>query len=366
MSRGPSHQPPPNATASSQHRKPSEPRGAPHHLAQESFLASGSSAAASQHRKLSSDPRGAPHHPAQEPFLASSSAASQPRRPSDPRSAPQSREQFLASSAATLAGASQHRKSSTEQRGASQSQEHRRPSDPRGPPQSREQFQAGSSSSSAAAASQHRKLSSEQRGGAPPYYSQEQFQASTSSAAAYSQYRRPSDPRAPPFSEEEFLSVSRELAKSRAKPDAPWHLLYEAMGLSIYRLHDEKTGLYEYKLYGVIVDCSPEQLAEVYMDLQYRTKWDRYCKELNEKTCDGRTAIYWQAKFPFPLANRDYVFTRELRVIEVDGRKIYVVLSKSVATSKFPEKPGIIRVKNYKQCVAIESDGKKGSRDSST
>ncbi|XP_061477747.1 phosphatidylcholine transfer protein isoform X2 [Rhineura floridana] len=123
-----------------------------------------------------------------------------------------------------------------------------------------------------------------------------------------------------------------------------------------------KSGLYEYKVYGILADCAPELCAEVYMDLTYRTKWDRYLRELCEKTHDGRTVIYWEVKFPFPMANRDYVFIRERQDMEVDGKKIYVILAKSVNTAKFPEKPGIVRVKNYKQSVAFQSDGKKGSK----
>nr|XP_020641866.1 phosphatidylcholine transfer protein [Pogona vitticeps] len=128
--------------------------------------------------------------------------------------------------------------------------------------------------------------------------------------------------------------------------------------------HDSllKSGLYEYKLYGILNDCAPELCADVYTDLNYRPKWDQFVRDICEKTHDGRPAIYWEVKFPFPLTNRDYVFTRERRDMEVDGRKIYVILAKSVQTNKFPEKSGIVRVKAYRQGVAFESDGKKGSK----
>lgn len=46
----------------------------------------------------------------------------------------------------------------------------------------------------------------------------------------------------------------------------------------------------------------------------------------------------------------------------MDGRKIYVVLAQNISVPQFPEKSGVIRVKQYKQSLAIESDGKKGSR----
>lgn len=57
-----------------------------------------------------------------------------------------------------------------------------------------------------------------------------------------------------------------------------------------------------------------------------------------------------------------YVYTRQRRDLDVDGRKIYVVLAQSISAPQFPEKSGVIRVKQYKQSLAIESDGKKGSR----
>ncbi|XP_039204740.1 phosphatidylcholine transfer protein isoform X1 [Crotalus tigris] len=180
-----------------------------------------------------------------------------------------------------------------------------------------------------------------------------------SSSAAH--LRRPEQPRGV-FSEDQFLAISRELVSPGGRPDASWQLLTNVQGLCIYRLFDEKSGLYEYKIYSILTDCSPELCAEVYMDLNYRTKWDQYVKNVREKTQDGKTAIYWEVKFPFPLANRDYVFVRERRDTELDGQKIYVILAKSVNTVKFSEKPGIVRAKNYKQGVAFASDGKKGCK----
>ncbi|XP_042304044.1 phosphatidylcholine transfer protein isoform X1 [Sceloporus undulatus] len=183
---------------------------------------------------------------------------------------------------------------------------------------------------------------------------------STASAHRPEQQQPPPPPRA--FPEEQFVAVCRELGRSSEGPEASWQLMAESLGFSIYRLRDEKSGLYEYKVYGTLDDCPPELCADVYMDLDYRINWDQFLKELCEKTQDGRTVIYWEVKFPFPLTNRDYVFIRERQDMEVDGKMIYVVLAKSVNSSKFPEKPGIVRVKNYRQSVAFQSDGKKGSK----
>lgn len=135
------------------------------------------------------------------------------------------------------------------------------------------------------------------------------------------------------------------------------HLL---LSLSVLAL--SSTGLYEYKVFGVLESCTPSLLADVYMDLDYRKKWDQYVKELYEKSFDGQMVAYWEVKYPFPLSNRDYVYTRQRRDLDVDGRKIYVVLAQNISVPQFPEKSGVIRVKQYKQSLAIESDGKKGSR----
>ncbi|KAA8585526.1 hypothetical protein FQN60_004220 [Etheostoma spectabile] len=104
-----------------------------------------------------------------------------------------------------------------------------------------------------------------------------------------------------------------------------------------------ETGLYEYKVFGVLSTCTAELCADVYMDLAYRKHWDTYVKELYEKDFNGQTAIYWEVKYPFPLSNRDYVYMRERRDFEVDGRKIWVILARSAPQTLCAEKSGVLR-----------------------
>lgn len=61
-----------------------------------------------------------------------------------------------------------------------------------------------------------------------------------------------------------------------------------------------------------------------------------------------------------------YVYVRERRDLDVGGRKIWVVLAKSSPVSQCPEKRGVIRVKDYKQSLAIESDGSGGTKGTHT
>ncbi|KAG7459348.1 hypothetical protein MATL_G00209690 [Megalops atlanticus] len=162
------------------------------------------------------------------------------------------------------------------------------------------------------------------------------------------------------FTDEQFQDAWRELDEPQL--DGGWEFFTETMGVKIYRLFDKETGLYEYKVFGILSSCDPELCTEVYMDLAYRKQWDGYVKELYEKDYDGQTVIYWEVKYPFPLSNRDYVYMRERRLLEPEGRRIWVVLAQSSSVPQCPEKSGILRVKDYKQSLAMESDGACGTK----
>ncbi|KAM9281700.1 phosphatidylcholine transfer protein isoform 2-T2 [Morus bassanus] len=165
------------------------------------------------------------------------------------------------------------------------------------------------------------------------------------------------------FSEEQCRATCRELDQPEPAAGGSCELLADDVGVRIYRLYDQQSGLYEYKVFGCLADCPPRRLVDFYMDLDFRKCWDRYAEELYEKTYDGKEVVYWEVKYPFPLSNRDYVYIRECREMDVNGRKIWVVLAQGVSVPLFPERPGIVRVKTYEQNLAVESDGKSGSKE---
>lgn len=57
-----------------------------------------------------------------------------------------------------------------------------------------------------------------------------------------------------------------------------------------------------------------------------------------------------------------YVYIRQRQELDMEGRKIHVVLAQSTSVPQLPERSGVIRVKRYKQSLAIESNGKTGSK----
>ncbi|KAA0706204.1 Phosphatidylcholine transfer protein [Triplophysa tibetana] len=156
------------------------------------------------------------------------------------------------------------------------------------------------------------------------------------------------------FSEDEFQLAWTELGEPQLDG---WEFFTETTGVQIYRLYHKESGLYEYKVLGSLPGCPPELCADVYMDLNYRKQWDSYVKDLHEKDFNGEKVIYWEVKYPMPLSNRDYVYVRERRDLDIGGRRIWVVLAKTSSVSQCPEKRGVIRVKDYKQSLAIENDG---------
>ncbi|KAK2111638.1 hypothetical protein P7K49_011384, partial [Saguinus oedipus] len=118
-------------------------------------------------------------------------------------------------------------------------------------------------------------------------------------------------------------------------------------------------------------------------EFQTSCNGSRNPKELYEQECNGETVVYWEVKYPFPMSNRDvsfpqafakdiasrvvfgdlrYVYLRQRRDLDVEGRKIHVVLSQSTSVPQLGERSGVIRVKQYKQSLVIESDGRKGSK----
>ncbi|XP_059804149.1 phosphatidylcholine transfer protein isoform X2 [Hypanus sabinus] len=155
-------------------------------------------------------------------------------------------------------------------------------------------------------------------------------------------------------------SMWRELDEPQL--GAGWELFVDIAGIHIYRFYREETCLYEYKICGTISDCAPELFVDVYMDLDYRKQWDSYVKELKELDHSGQKVIYWEVKYPFLMSNRDYVYGRELHDLNINGRKIWVIIAKSKYVPELPAKAGIIRVEDYHQTVALESDGKQGMK----
>ncbi|XP_070545662.1 phosphatidylcholine transfer protein-like [Ptychodera flava] len=161
------------------------------------------------------------------------------------------------------------------------------------------------------------------------------------------------------FPEDKFVEACNDLENPNLDG---YEFFTESHGIKIYRRYIEESGLYEYKVFGTLEDLDPEICAQVYMDLEYRKKWDGYVYELKPVTEDGKSGVYWQVNFPFPMSNRDYVYMRQLKEFDIDGKHIWAVLGKSEPFKCEPERKSVIRVDDFHQSMVLRSDGKNGTK----
>lgn len=57
-----------------------------------------------------------------------------------------------------------------------------------------------------------------------------------------------------------------------------------------------------------------------------------------------------------------YTFIRDLKIMEVNGVKTWVVMARYQQFSSCGKKDGIIRVDDFRQACVMQSDGKVGSK----
>jgi hypothetical protein len=63
------------------------------------------------------------------------------------------------------------------------------------------------------------------------------------------------------------------------------------------------------------------------------------------------------------LTTAQYVYGRKLQEMSLpDGRKVWVILARSVELAKCPPRKGVIRVGDYLQSMAITTDANGGTK----
>ncbi|EDO42511.1 predicted protein [Nematostella vectensis] len=165
------------------------------------------------------------------------------------------------------------------------------------------------------------------------------------------------------FTDDEFLKAANEINNITVDD---FEFFTESAGdkvtCKIYRRYKEESGLYDYKILGDLVDVPTDTCKAVYMDLDYRKKWDSYVKALEEFEESGVKGIYWNVNYPFPMSNRDYTYIRELREFDINGIPTTVVIARSHPVASIPAKSGVVRVADYNQTLTFQSDGKQGTK----
>ena len=83
-------------------------------------------------------------------------------------------------------------------------------------------------------------------------------------------------------------SLFEKAADELENPDVEgWELMVQLEDVTVYRKYSEESGLYSYKVIANLKNIEAEICVKVYMDLEYRKKWDSYVKELYIVGGDG-------------------------------------------------------------------------------
>lgn len=118
---------------------------------------------------------------------------------------------------------------------------------------------------------------------------------------------------------------------------------------------------------GSFDDVSALCFLEVQLNLAYRRHWDGSVALLESTPTsaanNGGEIIRWIAKFPFPMAKREYIYARRWWLTrtteEANSRAFALVISRAVAAAQNGElddsQPGVVPVKAYESNMFIRS-----------
>ena len=78
--------------------------------------------------------------------------------------------------------------------------------------------------------------------------------------------------------------------------------------------------------------------------------------------CEGVFFTIKKFSMILPELASQYVYSREMKAFEEDGKKVWVVLARSEVFTSKPEVSGVVRVTDYLQSFSLMSDGAGGSK----
>jgi hypothetical protein len=171
----------------------------------------------------------------------------------------------------------------------------------------------------------------------------------------------------PFFHEDTFRDFVKQ-SKLQVEVGGEWEFYVKSADFVVYRrpAHDRNPNLYQYRSMGGWKDVKSDTLAHVYLDLEFRKKWDKNMQSHQNFVVNHReeehNGNHFEMKYPWPLSNRDYAYTIERKVVKdnEDGCEYQVILGESLPSTSFPERKGVIRIDTYMQniCISPSEDGK--------
>ena len=153
-------------------------------------------------------------------------------------------------------------------------------------------------------------------------------------------------------------------------PESDWEvILDQGARLKVWRRPVENSSAYEYALRGKSRAGGHTFIKNAWLDLQARKKWDMSCGGSYSlgfcSNYEGVENVYWETKYPWPIASRDYVYQRST-VLSSSGEahgvswvgkspvKVLHDVSCEVegAPPPFPDK---VRVEGYRASILVRT-----------
>ncbi|CDS42354.1 star lipid transfer protein 7 [Echinococcus multilocularis] len=181
---------------------------------------------------------------------------------------------------------------------------------------------------------------------------------------------------------------SRLSADGTGFVDSAWECMINRPDLRMWRRPSCKTsnnssktaiGLYEYRVCGSFSDISARCFLEVQLNLAYRRHWDKSVVVLESRKSANAAeseVIRWVARFPFPLARREYIYTRRwwLTTAGIGDQAFALIVSRvgntrsrdsTASTAMVPQDNseeaqsggGLVPVRSYESNMLIRSHG---------
>lgn len=115
--------------------------------------------------------------------------------------------------------------------------------------------------------------------------------------------------------------------------------------------------LFEYRVHGRFTDVPARAFLAVQLDLQYRRYWDNKVVRLEivdeKKDCDTEL-VHWVTKFPYPMANREYIYARRCHIDATSN--CAVIVARSLPEHPLvPDDSSVVRVTRYESIMVIKA-----------
>lgn len=132
-----------------------------------------------------------------------------------------------------------------------------------------------------------------------------------------------------------------------------WKLVHQCEAFSLYKRRQKRPqgdGPVEYVMKGQFPDVSPRTFFLAQIDCSLRKLWDKSMKEMSngeisleehydtDKDCTGKVStsqdkLYFRAKWPWPMKDRDYALARRCKIYHNDSTIVFISKSHDVRTA---------------------------------